>query len=94
MGKTKTELTEAKQGQMQVPVIKKKPYKYMHTINNQPAEYIEKEQIVYASKFYPLKLVDTLQQIKRNEIKSTKWRLNNGYESSEKEYGWMKVFSL
>ncbi len=50
-----------------------KNYKYMHTINGQPG-YFEINQIVYAVKTRPVKLCDTLEQIKEEQTKTLKFR--------------------
>ena len=68
------------------------PCKYMHTLGGMPAHYYPGEQICLAVRTRPIPLCDTLDQIKREQRMSCKWRLANGFEAN-RDYGWMKVQS-
>jgi len=71
-------------------------FKYMHTINGYPATYEDGEQIVFVfGKRNPIKLVDSLRQIKSEQIKTKKWRDKQGFSiiDSQKSdtYSYVKV---
>jgi hypothetical protein len=66
-----------------------KKYRYMHTINGHPADFRSK-QITYASRVTPIRLFDTLAEIRKNEAASGKWRTSQGF-SNTSTYGYVKV---
>jgi hypothetical protein len=67
------------------------PWKYMHTIGGQPGHYYPGEQICYAVQTRPIPLCDSLEQIKREQRASAKYRLASGWDTHNGALGWVKV---
>lgn len=67
----------------------------MHTIGGIPAEYIEGEQICYANSIRGgvRKLAYSLQQIKKEQRASLKWRLEKNGWGENQDYGYVKISS-
>lgn len=64
--------------------------KYMHLIDGEPARF-DGEQICYADKRrFPVKLVDSLIQIRKEQRKSKAYRKAHGFHDSD-GYGYAKV---
>jgi hypothetical protein len=73
--------------------MKMKKYKYMHTLCNRPAYFVDYDdvcQVCYAHD-YVAKLCDTLKQIRDEQKKSFKWRKERGYDDDMTKYGYVKV---
>jgi hypothetical protein len=73
------------------PLVRQLPYKFIHLIGGVPAEYYEGEQICYYKKRKPVKLVDTLRQIEKEQRLSTAWRKKQGFDYWNQKYGWAKI---
>ena len=73
--------------------MKKKRYKYMHTIDDHPGHYYPGEQICFAVRTRPIPLCDSLEQIKREQRASDAWRIKNGFSIGDRRFGWVKVFA-
>lgn len=71
--------------------MRKLGYKYMHTIDSQPAHYHPGYQICYASRNQPIPLCNDRAQIKREQRASAKWRKSRGYLPLIGAFGWVKV---
>lgn len=69
-----------------------KTYKFMHTIDGQPASYQAGEQICFAtqSKRGAVTLVDSIQEIKQQQALSAKWRRQHGFEENSVK-SWVRV---
>ena len=63
---------------------------YMHTIDGQPAEFY-KGCIVYAYKWRAIILVDSREQIKKEQRLSTKWRKEQNLKPYTLAYGHFRV---
>lgn len=69
----------------------KKKYKtyYLHTIGGQPAYYVKGKQIFYGDILeIPQHLVKSLNQIKREQKASCKYRKGWGWEESPQNFGY------
>lgn len=64
--------------------------KYMHTINSCPGNYYPGEQICYATGSRPIRLADSLAQIKKEWKATLKWRRKQGYHV-QSDYGHHRV---
>jgi hypothetical protein len=87
MRKKNTQLTGAPAVVMQRRV--RTPARYMHTINGRPGSY-DGEQICYATRSSPVKLHETLRQIRRQEVMSKKFRTSKGFDNTA-QYGYQRV---
>ena len=68
--------------------------KYIHTINGQPAFFQKNKQIVYLGSNKPLEvsiMVDSLLQIKKEQIASEEWRISQQFGMDNTEYGYFKI---
>lgn len=67
-------------------------FKYMHTIDGEPARYNKGEQICYLNNYGKFigKLVDSLHQIRKEQKLSNKWREEQGC-SLIFDYGYVRV---
>ena len=67
--------------------------KYIHIINGQPAFFQKDEQIVYLGS-KPLEIsmmVDSLLQIKKEQVASEEWRIKMKYGMDNTGYGYFKI---
>jgi hypothetical protein len=74
-------------------IMKLKNIKYMHTMDGKPGYYVEGEQIYFASRgsFGAVRLVDSVEQIHKNEKASDKYRISKGMDARPWGFGWVKV---
>jgi hypothetical protein len=70
--------------------MKKRNYVYVHTINGNLATYIEGEQICYCRISLPAKSVESLEQIRKEEKLSNRWRNEMGFVVHS-DYSYQKV---
>lgn len=64
---------------------------YMHLLDDRPA-WFNGNQIVFATrKRFAVPLVDDLKEIRANRIDSYKFLSDNGYDTSEMDYGHLRV---
>lgn len=76
----------------------KKIWKYMHTINGIPAQYIPGEQIEYAQGTRGgagvARLALSIRQIKKEQRLSRKWRLSKGFGATPGDYGYVRIGTM
>lgn len=69
--------------------------KYMHLINGKPAFYWPGKQITFAAyRRTPVSLAKDLNQIRKEQRASVKWRKQRGFHDATKDYfiyGWVRV---
>lgn len=63
---------------------------YMHTIDNEPAEYVENGQIIFASPSV-MKFAKSLKQIKSEQRKSRKWQKSRGLLTDVFSYSYVRL---
>lgn len=68
-------------------------YKYMHLIDGEPANYVKNQQIVRVnnSKRKPIRLVESLEQVRREQQASDRWRNDQGFSVDSSIYSYAKV---
>ncbi len=68
------------------------PMKYIHTLGGQPAFY-DGEQICFAgtTKSSAVVIVESIDQIRREQALSKKWRKSKGFMPTSFEAGWVYV---
>jgi hypothetical protein len=64
--------------------------KYMHTIDGCPGSYYPGEQICFAVRSRPIRLADSLAQIKKERRATLKWRRQQSYNIYS-DYGHLRV---
>lgn len=64
--------------------------KFMHTIDGRPAFYDHEEQICFAVRRRAIPLAKDLNQIKREQRASRRWRIKNGFFPTS-GYGFMRI---
>lgn len=62
---------------------------YMHTIDGEAASYVSGEQVCYACRTRPIRLCDSLAQIRKEQASSRKWRIAQGFDGPD--YGYLRV---
>jgi len=68
-------------------------YKYLHTINNFPAFFHPiVRQICYITTYDPGILVDTLQQIRKEQKLTFKNRKEWGFNAHRHDYGYVRIY--
>lgn len=85
----KSERWALREPQVRVQRGVRTPARYMHTINGRPGSY-DGEQIRYATRSSPVKLHETLRQIRRQEAMTKKWRTSKGFDNTA-QYGYQRV---
>lgn len=67
-------------------------YKYMHLINGEPAQYVKDEQILCATLGSgDVRLAHSLQQIRKEQRASTRWRKEHGMPVGDVVYGYARL---
>lgn len=67
-----------------------KNVKYMHTIDGQPGNY-RGGQICFSVVTQPIQLADSLEQIRREQKASDRWRAIKGYGVARVQFGYRRV---
>lgn len=86
--KSKTNVRTARASGSSLQRVVRPLVKYMHTVDNQPATY-DGEQICFAVRTRPIKLANSLRQIRREQHATIRWRLAQKWDA--KGYGYMRV---
>jgi len=72
--------------------LKVKPKKvFIHMIRGNPAQYYKGQQICFGDRRYGIKTVDTLEQIRKEQRASHKWRRDAGFDVDESDYDYMRI---
>lgn len=69
-----------------------KRIRYMHTLDGQPATFIDGEQICFAACRRPINLCASMDEIREQRKASSKWRRKKGWSNNLFHYGAVRVF--
>ena len=61
----------------------------MHTIDGIPATFCQ-DQICFATRYHPVELKNSLNEIKKDQRKTLKYRADNNF-NMHFDYSWMRV---
>jgi hypothetical protein len=87
--KPNNQIKTAARGRVQ-PLVRARVL-YMHTIDGAAGSYYPGQQICFAVRTRPIKLCDSLDQIKQEQRKTREWRTAQGFPNQAR-YGHLRVF--